>query len=108
MADEKAFTLPSKTEIAALKAKHGSISQITVKDKSGNEFHAILRKPKLQDMQIAAASEAKKKFTYNLSIWNNCKLSADPAIEADDFLLVGALQEINSIVQYAESSIKEL
>ncbi len=109
MAEDKiAFTLPSKAEIETLKKKHGELSQITVKDKLGNEFHAIVRKPKFADMQIASASEAKKKMTYNLSIWNNCKIAADPAIDADDYLLVGALGQINELVDYAEGSIKKL
>lgn len=106
--DKAVFLLPSKAEIATLKTKHGELTQITVKNKAGDEFHAILRKPKFADLQIASASEAKKKMTYNLSIWNNCKIVADPAIEADDFLLIGALGEINGMVEFAESSAKKL
>lgn len=102
------FKLPNKTELAALKVKHGALFQITVTGKDKKEYHAILRKPKMQDLQIASASEGKKKFTYNLSIYNNCKVVADPAIDADDYLLLGALGQINDLVEFAEASIKEL
>lgn len=105
---EKPFVLPSKAEIATLKAKHGELTQITVKNKAGDEFHAILRKPKFADLQVASASEAKKKATYNLSIWSNCKIVGDPAIDADDDLLIGALGEITGMVVFAEASSKKL
>jgi metal-sulfur cluster biosynthetic enzyme len=62
----------------------------------------------MHDMQIASASEKKKPSTYNLSIWANCKIVGDPAIDADDVLLLGALQQINEIIEVAESSIKKL
>lgn len=102
------FKLPSPTEIEALKKKHGELSQITVVDKDGKEYHAIMRKPLMRDMHIASASAQKKPGTYNLSIWSNCKVVADPAIDADDVLLVGALNSINELVEVAESSIKKL
>lgn len=104
----EAFKLPSDAEIKVLKNKHGELSQITVVDKEGKEYHAIMRKPKMVDMQIASASEKKKALTYNLSIWNNCKIVSDPAIDADDVLLMGALQQVNELIEIAESSIKKL
>lgn len=105
---QETFTLPSKSEIETLKKKHGELHLITVKDSAGAESHAILRKPKMYDLQVAAASEAKKKMTYNLSIWNNCKIVADPVIEGNDTLFLGALGQINEIIEIADASIKKL
>lgn len=104
----EAFKLPSKAEIEALKQKHGELFQITVTDQTGKEHHAILRKPGMSDMQIASASEKKKPFTFNLSIWSNCKVVADPAIDASEYLLLGAFKELGELVEQANSSIKKL
>ena len=58
MAEEKdnVFTLPTKTELDVLKKKHGKLFQITIKSGS-KEYHAIVRKPKIADLQVASASE---------------------------------------------------
>lgn len=101
------FVLPNATEIEALKKKHGDLSQITVKHK-GKDYHAIMRRPGMEDLQIASASQKKKPGTYNLSIWANCKVVADPAIDNDDVLLLGALAQIDDLIEIAESTIKKL
>jgi hypothetical protein len=101
------FVLPTKSEIDALKKKHGKLFQIAVK-KDGKDYFAILRKPKIVDLQVASASEKKKAFTFNASIWANCKLVSDPAIDGDDDLLMGAYSQIDEIIETAEASIKEL
>lgn len=108
MADNKEpFILPSKAEIDTLKKKHGKVFQITVK-KDGKDYHALIRKPKITDLQIASASEKKKPFTFNASIWANCKITGDPAIEADEDLLMGAYSQIDEVIATAEASIKEV
>lgn len=111
MSDETqtSFTIPSAKDIEALKKKHGAVFQITV-SKGGQEFNAILRKPKLQDMQVASASEKRKPATFNVSIYQNCKIAAhtDPEIEADDELYMGALEQVNEIISFAQGSIKKL
>lgn len=109
MAEEKdnVFTLPTKTELDVLKKKHGKLFQITIKSGS-KEYHAIVRKPKIADLQVASASEKKKPFTFNASIWANCKLAGDPAIELDDDLLMGAYSQVDEIIATAEASIKEV
>ncbi len=102
----EAYKLPSKTEIDALKKKHGKVFIITVKDTDQDRF-ALVRKPKMVDMQVASASEKKKPFTFNQSIWANCKIEGDPAIEADDSLFLGALSQLDEVIEFAEASIKE-
>lgn len=107
--DNEAFKLPTTGEIEKLKKEHGELSLITViNPKTKGEHFAIMRKPKMQDLQIASASEKKKAHTFNLSIWNNCKIVADPAIDNDDVLLMGACAQVNELVEIAEGSIKKL
>lgn len=108
-AGNEGFKLPNTAEIDKLKKEHGELSLITViNPKTKGEHFAIMRKPKMQDLQIASASEKKKAHTFNLSIWNNCKLVADPAIDNDDVLLMGACAQVNELVEIAEGSIKKL
>ena len=102
------FKVPTVAEIAKLKEKYPDLFRVKVKDQAGNEYVALLRKPKIFDQQVAIASETKKKGTYNISIWQNCKLVGDPAIEADDYLYQGALSQLDEICAFAEASVEKL
>lgn len=109
MSDEKeVFKLPGKAEIEKLKKEHGEIFQVDVKEKDGTVRSAILRKPKMRDLQVATASEKKKPMSFAQSIWSNCKLVGDPAIEASDYLIAGAYAQLDEIVEFAEASVKKL
>jgi len=102
------YVVPTAKEIEALKAKHGELFKITVTDREGKERVAIMRKPKFVDLQRAKASENKKPLTFNLSIWENCKIEGDPAIDADDYLKSGALTQLDEIVEFADATVKKL
>lgn len=102
------YVVPTAKEIEALKAKHGELFKLTVTDREGNEHVAILRKPKFTDLQRAKASENKKPLTFNLSIWENCKVEGDPMIDADDYLKSGAISQIDEIVEFADATVKKL
>lgn len=102
------YIAPTSKEIEALKNKHGELFQITVTDREGNSRIAIMRKPKFVDLQRAKASENKKPLTFNLSIWENCKIEGDPAIDADDYLKSGALTQLDEIVEFADATVKKL
>ena len=109
MSEEKTgYTAPTKAEIAEFKKKHNDVFLVSVKDKEGKEYTAILRKPKMRDLQVAGASEKKKPMSFNQSIWANCKLAGDPAIEADDYLYSGALGQLDEIIEFAEATVKKL
>jgi hypothetical protein len=103
------YTAPTQEQIQEWKTKHKDVFCIEVMDKEGIEYPAYLRRPKMNDLEIASNSERKKAGTFNKSIYNNCKLSVHPAIEADDqYLLPGVLSQLDEIVEFANAKVKKL
>jgi len=99
---------PSASEIEAFKAKHGDVFSMSATGQDGVKRVVYMRKPKYTDLQRAKASENKKALTFNLSIYENCKLAGDPAIDSDDYLRNGILGQLDEIIEMADVEVKKL
>lgn len=96
---------PDKAQIAAWKKEHGDIYQITVNGKI-----VILRAPKIKDLERAASADpkGKKKFNFNRSIIENCKLYEDEGALSTDEALMAVFAELDQIIPIAEAETKKL
>ena len=99
---------PTAEQIAEWKAKHGTLHMITSED---GEFQAIIRKPKLHDLERAMKADKAPKakpLDFNRSILQNCLLYEDPGFRSDDEREVGLLTGVGEVVAIAEVTVKKL
>lgn len=99
---------PTKEQIEKWKKEYTGVHRLTVKDKKGNKYIAIVRKPGITDLQRAYASNDKKPFTFGQSLFENCQLSTNPEIYKSDALLLRAHTLMAETVDVAEGEITEL
>ncbi|MDB0600692.1 hypothetical protein PL373_05945 [Tenacibaculum maritimum] len=96
---------PTQEQIKAWKKEHGALHQITVEDSI-----IILREPKIKDLERAMAADPKnkKKFNFNRSIIENCKLYEDPGAMNTDARILAVFAELDELIPEAEASTKKL
>lgn len=97
---------PNKAQIDKWKKEHGDIYQIKV---NGDKI-VILRAPKIKDLERAAAADpkGKKKFNFNRSIIENCKLYQDEGAMSTDAAIMAVFAELDQIIPVAEAETKKL
>lgn len=96
---------PDQKQINAWKKEHGVLHQITVEGKI-----VILREPKIKDLERAMAADPKnkKKFNFNRSIIENCKLYVEPGAMDSDAKILAVFAELDELIPEAEASTKKL
>lgn len=87
--------------INELKAKHGTIYEITVDGRS-----CIVRKPNRKDLSYIAAVSNPVQMTETLL--NQLWLEGDEEIRQDDDLFLAAAAKLGELVQVKEAEIKKL
>jgi len=96
---------PDKAQIAAWKKEFPAIHQITVEGKI-----IILREPGVKDLERAMSADPKnkKKFNFNRSIIENCKLYQDTGAMDTDAKILAVFAELDELIPEAEASTKKL
>lgn len=96
---------PSAAEIKEWKKKHGELYQFEVEGKI-----VILREPTLTDLERATSADPKKKkpFNFHRSILANCKMYEDDGFSNDEKALMALFQEMDSVIEIKEATVKKL
>jgi hypothetical protein len=89
------------------KNQHKKIFEFSVENDS--KF-LIIRKPSMNDLERAQASDKKnaKAFNFHRSIISNCKLFCDEGVIDNDENLLAICTKLDEIIEIAEASVKEL
>lgn len=90
-------------EIESYKEKYGKIYLISVEDKK-----AYIHKPDRNTLDLASLASRNKDSKFNETILINCWLAGDKEIVQDDEYFYPAGKQLNEIVKYKESELKEL
>ncbi len=93
----------SKEQLAALKAKHGDVFQITVEDKC-----CYVKKPSRKALGFASMAAKENPLKFNEVILNESWLDGDEEIREDDYLFLSASTKLADIIQIKEAEIKKL
>lgn len=91
----------TKKRIEELKAKHGTIYQITVE-----EYGCIVRKPNRKDLSYIAAVKNPMQMTETLM--NQLWVDGDDIIKQDDDYFLAAAQKLGDLIEFKEAEIKKL
>lgn len=94
---------PTKEQIAAWKKQHGNLYKISVEG-----YFAILRQPKLVDMEGASREAKKSPLSSVKYIVRNCALYIDDAINKDDSLFMSICTKAEEVVDIKESELEKL
>lgn len=101
---------PTQEKINGWKKEHEGVFKLKVSDPAQpqSSFEAYMRKPKIEDIQRAIASERKKAFTSSRSIWENCKLAWDPEFERNETILLGLYTKIDEVIEIPDATVEKL
>lgn len=105
MADETKNKRPGKAQISEWKKEHGALHQITVGGKI-----IILREPGVKDLERAMAADPKnkKKFNFNRSIIENCRLYEDEGAMDSDAKILAVYSQLDELIPEVEASVVKL
>lgn len=97
----------SEEQVAEWKKQYGKLHAISDSD---DNVVAVLRTPKLVDIERANASDPTKKkhFNFNRSILQNCAVWMKPGLMEDDNTLLGIFEQLPAIINVVECKVKEL
>lgn len=94
---------PSQEQIDAWKKQHGDIFQLEV------EGHvAILKKPSRKVMSLALSTGKTDPIKFGEIILKNTWIDGDTAIQDDDRLFFGAMQQLDQMFEMADAELKKL
>ncbi|MAB37736.1 MAG: hypothetical protein CL528_11320 [Aequorivita sp.] len=96
---------PDKAQIAEWKKKHGNLHKITVDGKI-----IILREPGVKDLERAMSADpkGKKKFNFNRSIIENCRLYEDTGAMDTDAKILAVYGQLDELLPEVEASVEKL
>lgn len=102
---QKSMYQIDEKRLAALKAKHGDVYEITVEDKA-----AVFRKPSRQDLSFATntSSQGKDPIAFTEAIMKNTYIEGDRELVDDDNYFLGAMQVVSVMVEAKQAEIKKL
>lgn len=98
---------PTKDQIAEWKKKHGNLFKVSVQD-GENTLFAILRQPKMIDMEGASRETKKSPLSSVKYIVRNCSLYMDDAINKNDDLFMAICSKAEDIIEIKEASLEKL
>ena len=93
----------TKAQIEIWKKKHGEIYELIVEDKK-----AYLCKPDRNTLRLAFSKAATDPLGMAEVILTNCWLGGDDEIKDDNSYLVGAMSQVQEIIEMKEASLKKL
>lgn len=107
--EKKGYT---EADVKEWKQKYGDVHLIEVPDeKEPEKIHtAIVRKPRMKDLQhaMAVAKKAGEDISMLITLFRDCVVYQDDAIAKDEGLFLSVATKMGDIVHIAEASIKKL
>lgn len=94
---------PTAEQIAGWKKQYGDVFRLEV-----DGHVAYLKKPGRKVMSMALSTGKNDPIKFGEIILNNCWLGGDRQIIEDDRLFFGAMQQLDQMVEFAESELKKL
>lgn len=95
---------PTPERIAELKAQYPNGIYLIEAD----GFKAIVRSPKRQELGYAATVGKNDPLKFNEVILKKCWLEGDQEIQTDDRIFMSVANQLDTIVETTEASIKKL
>jgi hypothetical protein len=95
-------------QVAKWKEKHGDVFEIVVIDKEGKERFAYIKRPNRMTLGMAQKTSGDDPFKFNETVLRNSWLGGDMDIINDDNLFFGASDQLDKVIERAESTIKKL
>lgn len=104
--EEVKATEPSEDQMKAWKEKHGTIYTLELENGTGK---MVIRKPKIQDLERATASDPQKKkpFNFNRSIITNCKLYETPGLMDNDDNIQEIYAMLDEVIEIRQGTVKK-
>lgn len=100
--EKKSFNATPE-QIEAWKAQHGEIFQLSV-----DGHVAYLKKPSRKVMSLALSTGKTDPIKFGEIILKNTWIDGDQAIQDDDRLFFGAMQQLDQMLEVADSELKKL
>ncbi|WP_233860994.1 hypothetical protein [Tenacibaculum piscium] len=97
----------SVEEIENLKAKHGCLILATVKQ-ADQKYHAIFKEPNFVTLESARTIGQTDEIKAAKTLYNNCIIVADLAIENRDYLRLKAVESVGKHMQSFSVDVKNL
>lgn len=98
----------SEEQIKSLKAEHGQLYKITMKDGANGDKSCILKQPSRQVLGAASIAGKDNPMKFNEVILNNCWVAGDEEIKTNDMLFLSASQKIGEIIELKEAELEKL
>lgn len=108
MTESKKYIFPDKKRAEALRKEHGEIYPIRVKNKQGESFCCLLKKPGMKELSMAMTKGKDKPLEFNKTIVINCWLEGDEEIKQDDYLYLGVCSIVGELVEIPEAEIVKI
>ena len=93
----------TKAQIEIWKKKHGEIFELTVGDKK-----AYLHKPDRNTLRLAFSKAATDPMGMTEVVLTNCWLGGDNEVKDDNSYFVGAMSQVQELIEVKEASLKKL
>jgi len=93
----------TKAQIEIWKKKHGEIFELIVGNKTG-----FLHKPDRNTLRLAFSKAATDPMGMAEVVLANCWLGGDEEIKTDDSYFVGAMSQVQELIEVKEASLKKL
>lgn len=100
---------PDDATISEWKLKHKEVSQLSVVDKKDEKFIAIVRKPKMKDIDHALAMRTKKgDIAMARTLYTDCVLYEDPEIRQDEDIFMSIVMQMTDLITLYDTELKKL
>lgn len=93
----------TKEQIEAWKAKHGNVFLLEVEDKK-----AYIRSPKRKELSASTTIGANDGLKANEFLLKVCWLAGDEELKTIDSYFLGAVSQLEQIIEIKQASIKKL
>lgn len=95
-------------EIDRLKALHGGLNLITVKDEEGNIHYCYVKKPDLKILSAATKYVESDPVKSGEIMFNSLKVECSEFIEKDDELKMSVISRLGELFKIRETELKKL
>lgn len=93
----------TKERIEELKAQYGEVHLLRVEDKS-----ALLKSPTRKTLSYASTVGKNNPMKYNEMVLNDCWIDGDQEIKTNTAYFLGAIGQLEQLIEVKESSLEKL
>lgn len=90
------------------RSKDGSIAQITVRDRAGEEHVCYLRTPERREISAASVASRVDPLKFGETLLRQCWMGGDAEIRTDDHLFLAAAGKATELVEVGEAELEKL